>query len=225
MYVIGKGKSETTVTTPDVSVPAGTAMTIKGTVLDMSPAQPGAACVSKDSIEVQMQYIHLQMPIDGIHHNITMTGVPVTLSAIAEDGTYVDIGTVTSDGYTGAFGASWTPTQPGLYKVIASFAGDDSYGSSDAAAYVTVGPASSAGGTIQPEPTGPSSGGTTPTPTEPTPEEPTPEQPTPEEPTPEEPEPTVPEHPLISAELAIIIAVVAACIIGAVAYIALRRRQ
>jgi hypothetical protein len=225
MYVIGKGKSETTVTTPDVSVPAGTAMTIKGTVLDMSPAQPGAACVSKDSIEVQMQYIHLQMPIDGIHHNVTMTGVPVTLSAIAEDGTYVDIGTVTSDGYTGAFGASWTPTQPGLYKVIASFAGDDSYGSSDAAAYVTVGPASSAGGTITPEPQEPSSGGTTPTPTEPTPEEPTPEQPTPEEPTPEEPEPTVPEHPLISAEIAIVIAVVAACIIGAVAYIALRRRK
>jgi len=43
MYVIGKGKSETTVTAPDVAVPKGTAMTIKGTVLDQSPAQPGAA--------------------------------------------------------------------------------------------------------------------------------------------------------------------------------------
>ena len=224
MYVIGKGKSTTTVTAPDVAVPKGTAMTIKGTVLDQSPAQQGAACVSADSIEVQMQYIHLQMPIDGIHHNVTLTGVPVALCAIAEDGTYIDIGTVTSDGYTGAFGASWTPTTEGTYKIVASFAGDDSYGSSDAATYVTVGPAAAAGATIQPEPQEPSTGGTT-TPTEPTPEEPTPEQPTPEQPTPEEPEPTVPEHPLISAELAIVIAVVAACIIGAVAYVALRRRK
>ena len=39
-YVFGKGKSETTVTAPDVAVPKGTAITIKGTVLDMSPAQP-----------------------------------------------------------------------------------------------------------------------------------------------------------------------------------------
>ena len=50
----------------------------------------------------------------------------------------------------------------------------------------------------------------------PTPEQPTPEQPTPEEPTPEQPEPeTTAEAPLISTELAIILAVVVACIIGA----------
>ena len=165
----------------------------------------------------------MQHPIDGLYHDQIITGVPVTLSAIAEDGTYVDIGTVTSDGYTGAFGASWTPTTEGTYKIVASFAGDDSYGSSNAATYVTVGPAASAGGTITPEQPTPEQ----PTPEQPTPEEPTtPEQPTPEEPTtPEEPEPTVPEQPLISTELAIVIAVVAACIIGAVAYIALRRRQ
>ena len=165
----------------------------------------------------------MQMPIDGVWHNQTITGVPVTLTAISSTGEYIDIGTVTTSGYYGTFGVTWTPTQEGTYEIVASFAGDESYGSSGASTTVAVGPSASAGGTIQPEPQEPSSGGTTPT--EPTPEQPTPEQPTPEEPTPEEPEPTVPEHPLISAELAIIIAIVAACIVGAVAYIALRRRK
>ena len=65
MYVYGKGKSETTVTAPDVAVPKGTTMTIKGKVLDLSPAQPGTPCVSKDSMTLQMEYLHKQMPIMG----------------------------------------------------------------------------------------------------------------------------------------------------------------
>jgi hypothetical protein len=141
MYVIGKGKSETTVTAPDAAVPVGTAMTIKGTVLDMSPAQPGTPCVSVDSMEVLMQHIHLQMPIDGIHHNVTMVGVPVTLSAFGPNGDYYDLGTTTTDGYYGSFGKEWTPQTEGVYRIVASFEGDDSYGSSGASTYVTVGPA------------------------------------------------------------------------------------
>jgi outer membrane protein assembly factor BamB len=56
MYVFGKGQSETTVTAPDVAVPLGTAITIKGTVLDKSPAQPGTPCVSKDSMTTEMEH-------------------------------------------------------------------------------------------------------------------------------------------------------------------------
>ena len=219
MYVFGKGQSETTVTAPDSAISKGTPMTIKGTVLDLSPAQPGTPCLSTDSVGAMMEHIHLQrdLPDD-------LTGVPVTVCAIAEDGTYIDIGTAVSDGYYGSYGISWTPTAEGTYKIVAAFEGDASYGSSGASTWVTVGPAASAGGTIQPEPQEPSSGGTTPT--EPTPEEPTtPEQPTPEEPTPEEPEAEVPEHPLISTELAIVIAVIAVVIIGAIAYLLYRRRQ
>ena len=48
--VFGKGLSATTVTTPDVVVPKGTGVVIKGTVLDLSPAQPNTPCVSKDSM-------------------------------------------------------------------------------------------------------------------------------------------------------------------------------
>ena len=141
MYVFGKGKSATTVTAPDVAVPLGTAFTIKGTVLDQSPGQPGTPCVSKDSMETQMEYLHMQMPIDGLWHNETITGVPVTLTAIASDGSVLDLGSATTSGYYGTFEKAWTPPAEGTYKIIATFASDDSYGSSAAATAVTVGPA------------------------------------------------------------------------------------
>ena len=88
-----------------------------------------------------MEYLHLQMPIDGLWHNETITGVPVSLTAIGSDNSYYDLGTVTSDGYYGTFEFAWKPDKEGTYKIIAAFNGDDSYGSSSAATAVTVGPA------------------------------------------------------------------------------------
>ncbi len=140
-YIFGKGKSATTVAAPDVVVSKGTGVVIKGTVLDMSPAQPNTPCVSKDSMSTQMQYLHVQMPISGIKNDVTITGVPVTLTAIDSEGSYIDLGTVTTDGYYGTFSKTWVPDKEGEYKIIASFAGDDSYGSSGASTAVTVGPA------------------------------------------------------------------------------------
>jgi len=64
----------------------------------------------------------------------------VVLTAIAEDGSYFDIGTVVTDGYSGTFGVAWTPPKEGTYKIIASFNGDESYGSSSATTWITVGP-------------------------------------------------------------------------------------
>ncbi|PVX25005.1 MAG: hypothetical protein CW716_08900, partial [Candidatus Bathyarchaeum sp.] len=150
-YVFGKGQSEPTVTAPDVAVPAGTAMTIKGTVLDLSPAQAGTPCVSAGSMSTQMEYLHLQRPIGGIWGDQVITGVPVSLTAVGDDGTYVDLGTVVTNGYYGTFALSWTPENEGTYEIIASFEGDESYGSSAAATAVTVGPAATATGTIEPE--------------------------------------------------------------------------
>ncbi len=141
MYVFGKGKSATTVTAPDVAMPQGTAMVIKGTVLDQSPAQKGTPCVSVDSMTTQMEYLHMQYPIDGLYHNLTITGVPVALTAIGPDGNYIDLGTVTTDGYYGTFSKTWTPPAEGDYKILASFTGDDSYGSSSASTSLSVGPA------------------------------------------------------------------------------------
>jgi len=229
MYVFGKGKSETTVSAPQTAVPLGTPMMITGSVLDMSPAQPGTPCVSKESMATQMEYLHMQAPIDGIWHNETITGVPVTFTAVDSDGNWIDIGTVTTSGYYGTFGLAWTPSEEGTYEIIASFEGDDSYGSSGASTFVTVGPAPAAAVPIEPEPTEPEPTEPVPTepePTEPQPTEPEPTEPEPTEPAPTEPEPTEPtEAPFITTEVAIIAAVVIASIIGIASFWALRKRK
>ncbi|MGD6808661.1 MAG: PQQ-binding-like beta-propeller repeat protein [Candidatus Bathyarchaeia archaeon] len=137
-YVIGKGQSETTISAPDIDVAIGTGMMIKGTVLDLSPAQPGTACVSKDSMTTVMEHIHLQLPITGIYNNETIIGVPVSIDAVDPNGNPMHIATITSDGYSGTFGYNWEPELAGQYTITATFAGDDSYGSSFATTYVNV---------------------------------------------------------------------------------------
>jgi hypothetical protein len=220
LYVVGKGESETTVTAPDVAVPKGTAITIRGTVLDMSPAQPGTPCVSADSMDTQMNYLHMQRPIDGLEGGETITGVPVMLTAIDSDGDYINIGTTTTNGYYGNFGFTWTPPDEGTYEIIAAFAGDESYGSSGAATTISVGPAPSPA--VEPTTEEPTT--EEPTTEEPTTEEPTTEEPTTEEPTTEPPETEEPT-PLITTEVAIILVVAIASIIGIGAYWTIKKRK
>ncbi|HLN45879.1 MAG TPA: PQQ-binding-like beta-propeller repeat protein [Candidatus Sulfotelmatobacter sp.] len=140
-YAFGKGKSKTTIEGPFTAVPKGNGIVIKGTVLDQSPAQPNTPCVAKESMTTQMEYLHMQRPIDGIKHDSTITGVPVSLTAMSTNGSYFDLGTLITDGYYGTFSKTWTPPVEGDYKIIASFAGDDSYGSSAASTTVSVGSA------------------------------------------------------------------------------------
>jgi len=156
MYVFGKGKSAATVTASPKTSAKGDTVLIEGTVMDMSPGQPNTPCVSKDSMSTQMQYLHMQQPIDGYWHNETITGVPVFLTAIAADNTVTDIGTTTTNGYYGTFSKAWTPPAEGTYQIIATFAGDDSYGSSSASTAVSVGTAPP---TVQPPTTQPDNTG------------------------------------------------------------------
>jgi hypothetical protein len=88
-----------------------------------------------------MEYLHMQLPINGIWGNITMTGVPVKLTAIDPNGNYVDIGTAISDAYSGTYAFTWTPELEGDYRIIASFEGSESYGSSSSSTGIAVGPA------------------------------------------------------------------------------------
>jgi hypothetical protein len=141
LYVLGKGKSQTTVTAPDTAVPLGTAVVVKGTVVDLSPAQPGTPCVSKASMATQMEYLHRQMPIGGLWGNETITGVPVVLTAIDPNGNAVNIGTATTNGYYGTYNYVWTPPNEGTYQILATFAGDESYGSSATSTAIAAGPA------------------------------------------------------------------------------------
>ncbi len=140
MYVFGRGLSKTAVTASPKTIAQGAQILIEGTIMDQSPGQPGTPCVAKNSMETQMEYIHLGMPIDGIWHNETITGVPVALTAIGSDGAVTDLGTVTTNGYYGTFSFAWTPPKQDTYTILASFAADDSYGSSSAATAVAVGP-------------------------------------------------------------------------------------
>ena len=140
-YVYGKGKTATTVAASPKTIANGATVLIEGTVLDQSPAQPNTPCVSKDSMMTQMEYLHKQQSITGLWNNETITGVPVTLTAIGSKGTVIDIGSVTTNGYYGTFSKAWTPPNEDTYTITASFAADDSYGSSSAATAVTVGPA------------------------------------------------------------------------------------
>jgi hypothetical protein len=150
LYVFGKGQSETTIAAPQIAINPGQSIVLTGTVLDQSPAQKGKACVSKDSMTTYMEYLHMQQPIDGIYHNITVTGVPVSIDAVDPNGNYIHIDTVYTD-VSGTFGYTWTPTNPGQYKITASFAGDDSYGSSWAQTYAAVTESTSPSPTSKPE--------------------------------------------------------------------------
>lgn len=132
MYTVGKGQSQTTVSAPATSVQVGQQFTITGTVLDISPAQSGTACVSDESMDEWMEYLHMQMP-----KPTDAKGVSVTLTSIDPNGNFIEIGTATSD-TNGVFGFTWAPEVPGLYQIIATFASSASYGSSTASTYFTA---------------------------------------------------------------------------------------
>jgi hypothetical protein len=129
MYVLGKSPSKTTVSGPQAAITKGGSIVLTGTVLDQAPASTGTPCVSDSSMATWMDYLHLQMPIDGIYHNMTITGVPVSIDATDPNGNSVHIGNTVSD-MSGAFGYVWTPDNIGKYTITATFMGSNAYGSS-----------------------------------------------------------------------------------------------
>jgi hypothetical protein len=138
MLVFGKGKSATTIEAPLIAVQPGQSMVIKGTVLDQSPAQQGTPCVSEDSMTTQMEYLHMQMPIDGVGHNATIKGVTISLDALDPNGNNIHIADVITDGYSGTYGYTWKPETIGQFTITATFKGDDSYGSSFATTFASL---------------------------------------------------------------------------------------
>ena len=137
LYVFGKGLSSTTVSVPQTAITSGTNVVISGTVLDQSPAQPSTPCISDESMATYMQYLHMQAPIDGLYHNITVNGVPVSLDSIDPNGNPVHIGDTTSD-MSGIYAFTWKPTIPGDYQITATFMGSNSYGSSWAETHANI---------------------------------------------------------------------------------------
>jgi len=144
MYVFGKGKSATTIEAPLTTIPLGQSIVLKGTVLDQSPAQSGTPCVSAESMDAWMNYLHNQgnIPSD-------INGVPVSIDAIDPNGNSIHIADVISDG-SGMFSYVWEPEIAGKYSVSATFMGDVSYGSSYAQTAVGVVEAPQASPTTEP---------------------------------------------------------------------------
>jgi hypothetical protein len=133
LYAFGKGLSSTSISVPQTELDTGHTAVISGSVLDQSPAQPGTPCVSAQSMGAWMDYLYMQQQVPA-----NITGVPVSIDAVDPNGNFVHIATVASDGASGTFGYVWTPSIVGEYKITATFAGDDSYGSSWAQAYASV---------------------------------------------------------------------------------------
>jgi len=132
IYCFGKGLSEITVSAPLTAIPQGQSLTITGTITDQSPGQPGTPAISDESMSAWMEYIHMQKPMP-----TNATGVRVMLTVIDPNENTYAIANVTSDS-NGHYGCSWTPPVPGLYKITATFAGTDAYGSSSDSTYLTV---------------------------------------------------------------------------------------
>ena len=137
MYCFGKGQTETSVSVSDGVINEGSSVLVKGSVLDMSPAQAGTAAISDVDMTVWMEYLH-QMNATLVNNPpMTAKGVEVSLDAVDPNNNFVHIGTVTSDS-AGTYGLAFAPEVPGLYKIIATFAGSESYWASYAETYVNV---------------------------------------------------------------------------------------
>ena len=149
MYGFSKGETETTVAASPKIIADGSSVLIEGSVMDLSPAQPGTPAISDEDMSEWMEYLHMQQPMP-----CDITGVTVKLETLDPNGNFYEIDTVTSDA-AGMFSALWEPPVPGKYTVIATFEGSNSYYGSYSETFFGVTEVS-AGTTIEPaEPTEP----------------------------------------------------------------------
>ncbi|MGA3290571.1 MAG: PQQ-binding-like beta-propeller repeat protein [Candidatus Bathyarchaeia archaeon] len=155
IYAYGQGPTKTTVSAPNAGVTTGSAITISGTVTDISSGASqnavaanfpnGLPCVSDASMSQFMAAVYMQQPMPA-----NDTGVPVTISVTDNNkNTYV-IGTAITDP-NGFYSLSWKPQISGNYTVTASFAGTQSYYGSSANTAFYANAASSVAPTATPQ--------------------------------------------------------------------------
>jgi hypothetical protein len=165
IYAYGMGPSKTTVTVPNPVTTVGSPIVITGTVTDISAGSQqnavaanypnGLPCVSDTSMTQFMEAVYEQQTMP-----TNLTGVPVTISVTDSNGNHYNIGTTTTDPYTGTYSLTWEPIIPGNFTVTATFAGTNGYYGSYATTYFYAGsPAPTPAPTAAP-PTGLASTGT-----------------------------------------------------------------
>jgi outer membrane protein assembly factor BamB len=151
IYCYGKGQSATTVSVQNDVTSLGNSVLIKGTVTDQSPGNTslgvpaaGTPAVSDDSMSAWMAYLYMQQPMP-----TNATGVKVHLTAFDPNNNTEDLGYVTSDA-TGNFVLPFKAPVPGVYRIIASFEGSNSYFASTSETAIYVTPAASVAPVVVP---------------------------------------------------------------------------
>jgi outer membrane protein assembly factor BamB len=146
IYVIGKGPTQMTAQAPNLGVPLGSSLVIRGTIVDISAGTKeneqamdfpnGVPCVSEPSMTDWMNYVYGQQAFPS-----NATGVPIVLTVADPNGNTYTIGNCTSD-LRGSYNLQYTPQVPGLYTLTASFAGSNGYWPSSAETSFVVNQAS-----------------------------------------------------------------------------------
>jgi hypothetical protein len=153
LYSFGKGNTKTTVEAPITGLTFGNNVVIRGSVTDQSPGQTclgipaaGTPAVSDESMSAWMEYLYMQQPLP-----TNATGVEVKLETLDPNGNFYELGNTTSDA-SGMYSYVFTPEVPGLYTIIATFEGSNSYYSSYAETALNVVEAPQASPTPTPPP-------------------------------------------------------------------------
>ncbi len=154
IYSVGKGPTKTTVSAPQTALPSGTSVLISGMVTDESPGTKdsdrtarfpnGVPAIADANMSSWMEYLYMQQPKPA-----DLTGVTVHLTAIDPNGNSQEIGNAVSNSL-GNYAITWTPPVPGLYTVTATFAGSESYYTSESGVSFLVSTASSASAVATP---------------------------------------------------------------------------
>jgi len=147
IYAFAKGPSATTVMASPKVIAKGTPVLIEGTVTDESPGAPGTPAIADEDQGPWVNYLYMNYPMP-----MSASGVPVLLQASFPDGSYQDIGHVTTD-VMGHYELLWTPPSEGTYKILALFQGTESYYESSDETALGVGPVPTPATPIEPEPT------------------------------------------------------------------------
>jgi hypothetical protein len=210
VYAIGKGPSATTVNAGPKIIDWGSSVVFEGMVTDVSPGTNDAAlqmrfpngvpAVSDESMSEWMLYVYKQFPCPQ-----NVEGVEVVLETLDPNNNFYEIGRATSDA-SGFYSLMWEPPVPGRYTIYATFEGTAGYFGSYAETAMGVTESPSPAATIEPEAVAPAPRAEL-------------------EPTILEQTAATTETPLITTETAIIAAVAVACIVGVVAFWALKKRK
>jgi hypothetical protein len=144
IYSIGKGPSAIEVTASPKASIQGTSVVIEGTVTDQSAGAKSSPAIADEYMSEWMAYLYQQRPFPA-----DAKGVEVTLDTLDPNGNLIHLGNATCDN-TGKFGFAFVPEVAGTYRLIATFEGSASYGSSYATTYINVADAPQS--TLQPTP-------------------------------------------------------------------------